>query len=136
VNNQGLAVFNGVRYGDSHVNGQLYQLNPSTGVVTYAPKTFNLQENGFGSTNAGLYLVGVGNNPNSLYSVDPVSGPGGTHRFDRHQRQRRYRRSVVIDRFQHALLGRSERRRNFAVQLKHFDRRGHFDWDLEQVRSP
>ncbi len=68
-----LAAFNGNLYGDDPQFGNLFQLNPSTGAVTHAPTAFGQNSDGFGSTTAGLFLVGPGS-PASLYSVNPATG--------------------------------------------------------------
>jgi uncharacterized protein (TIGR03437 family) len=79
----GLGEYGGFLYGASPSCGCLFQLNPSTGAVTNATTTIGQSGssfgglNGFGSTAAGLFAVGVAfGGINSLYSVNPVTGTG------------------------------------------------------------
>ena len=48
LNDYELGVYGGVLYGDNPLCGCLFQLDPSTGAVTFAPTTFNQNANGFG----------------------------------------------------------------------------------------
>ncbi|HEX4809643.1 MAG TPA: PEP-CTERM sorting domain-containing protein [Bryobacteraceae bacterium] len=70
---QGLGVYNGNLYGDDHQFTDLIQINPTTGAVTSAPTPYNLNEAGFGSTTAGLFLIQAGT-PTNLYSINPTTG--------------------------------------------------------------
>ncbi len=73
VSVSGLAAYNGNLYGIDHGLSTLIQINPATGAVTYAPTPYNLNEAGFGSTTAGLFLIQAGA-PTNLYSINPTTG--------------------------------------------------------------
>jgi hypothetical protein len=81
LNDYELGVYGGILFGDSPQCGCLFQLNPSTGVPTFAPTKFNQNnngfglENGFGSTTAGVFVVGAAmGGDNYLYSVNTTTG--------------------------------------------------------------
>ena len=81
LNDYELGVYGGVLYGDSPQCGCLFQLDPSTGAVAFAPTTFNQNgngfgsENGFGSTTAGVFVVGAAHGGvNYLYAVNTTTG--------------------------------------------------------------
>jgi hypothetical protein len=81
VNDYELGVYDGVLYGASTQCGCLFQLNPTTGVPTFAPTVFAQNnngfgaQNGFGSTTAGLFAMGAAlGGTNYLYSVNPDTG--------------------------------------------------------------
>jgi hypothetical protein len=81
VQDSELGVYGGVLYGANYQCGCLFQLNPSTGVSTLAPTLFNQNNNGFGagngfgSTTAGLYIIGAAfGGVDYLYSVNTTTG--------------------------------------------------------------
>jgi hypothetical protein len=66
-------VYNGNLYGDDRQTTDLIQINPTNGAVTSAPTPYNLNDAGFGSTTAGLFLIQAGA-PTNLYSINPTTG--------------------------------------------------------------
>ena len=81
VNDYELGVYDGVLYGASIQCDCLFQLNPSSGVPTFAPTQFAQNNNGFGalngfgSTSNGLFVMGAAvGGMNYLYSVNPDTG--------------------------------------------------------------
>lgn len=101
---QGLGAYNGGLYGDDHGNSDLIQINPTTGVITSAPTPYNLNETGFGSTTAGLFLIQAGA-PTNLYSINPTTGAATLIGPTGITAGGRYRRPVGLERFRRALLG-------------------------------
>ena len=82
VSDYELGAYGGVLYGAGPQCGCLFQLNPSTGVPTFAPTYFQQNAsgfgglNGFGSTSNGLFAMAsaVPGGVNYLWSVNPATG--------------------------------------------------------------
>ena len=73
----GLGVFNGTLYAATNnggINGQLYSINPATGVATFIASS-GVAYSTFGSTSSGLFAYVTGG---SLASINPSTGAATT----------------------------------------------------------